>query len=120
MILADTSVWVDHFRRSNSRLIRYLEEGVVGCHDFVIGELACGNFKNRQETLNLLRELPRLLPAQHEEALEFVDSHRLCGKGIGWIDIHLLASARLNRAKLWTLDKRLETVAAALDVSTPR
>jgi len=120
MILADTSVWVDHFRRGNSRLIHCLEEGVVGCHDFVIGELACGTFKNKQETLTLLGELPRLAPAQHEEALEFVDAHRLYGKGIGWIDIHLLAAARLNRVKLWTLDKRLETVAAALDISASR
>jgi predicted nucleic acid-binding protein len=117
MILVDTSVWIDHFRRSNPTLVQYLAKGQVYGHEYVIGELACGNLKNRTEILALLRELPQALLAQNEEVLELLDSRRLFGKGVGWIDAHLLASALLNRAKLWTLDKKLASLALQLDIS---
>lgn len=117
MILVDTSVWVDHFRRKNERLIRLLEEGEVYCHEFVIGELTLGHLKNREEILTLLQALPQVSVAQHGEALAFVSLGRLFGKGIGWIDLHLLASARLGRAGLWTLDKKLAQIASDLGIS---
>ncbi len=117
MILVDTSVWIDHFRRGNSKLIHYLEEGLVFGHEFVIGELACGNLKNRKEILSLLHELPQALLVQNGEVLDLMEFQHLFGKGIGWIDVHLLASARLNQTRLWTLDKRLGAVAKELNVS---
>ncbi len=116
MILVDTSVWVDHFRRGNSKLSYFLEEGQVFGHEFVTGELACGNLKNRKEILALLRELPQSALAQNDEVLALIEMRRLFGKGIGWIDAHLLASARLAGANLWTLDKRLGSVAADLNL----
>lgn len=118
MILVDTSVWVDHLRRRNSELARRLEEGEVLCHEFIVGELACGSLKNRKEILSLLQELPRAVKACHEEVVTFIDSRRLFGRGIGWIDAHLLASALLSRARLWTLDKRLKSLASDLGISS--
>ncbi|HEX5034883.1 MAG TPA: type II toxin-antitoxin system VapC family toxin [bacterium] len=117
MILVDTSVWIDHFRRGNSRLVEYLGKGLVLGHEFVIGELACGNLKNRREILALLREIPQALAADSEEVLGLIETYRFFGKGIGWIDAHLLASARLSGAKLWTLDKKLASMAVQLEIS---
>lgn len=117
MILVDTSVWVEHFRHHHRDLAQRLEEGEVICHEFVIGELACGHLRNRKEILSLLRELPQAALAENEEVLTFLDSQCLFGKGIGWVDAHLLASARLSRAKLWTLDKRLEALASRMSIS---
>lgn len=114
MILVDTSVWVDHFRRKNSRLIRYLGEGNVLGHEFVVGELACGNLKNRREILTLLHDLPQAVSARNEEVLALIESGRFFGRGIGWIDAHILASARLSHAGLWTLDKRFASLASEL------
>src|SRR5262249_24560209 len=107
MILVDTSVWVDHLRRRNARLVGHLEDGEVLGHPFVRGEIACGYLKNRREILLLLSELPQAVAAGHEEVLEMLESRHLYGKGIGWADAHLVASARLSGARLWTLDKRL-------------
>ncbi|MEK6790901.1 MAG: type II toxin-antitoxin system VapC family toxin [Deltaproteobacteria bacterium] len=107
MVLVDTSVWVAHFRAGDSELERLLNHGQVICHPFVVGELACGNLKNRTEILSLLQALPTALVLDHDEVLRFVDTHRLMGRGLGYIDIHLLASAMLTNASLWTLDKRL-------------
>lgn len=98
-------------------LSRHLQDGEVFCHEFVIGELACGNLKNRGEVLSLLRELPLATVARNDEVLHLVESHRLFGKGIGWIDAHLLAATRLSHAKLWTLDKRLGSLASVMDIS---
>jgi predicted nucleic acid-binding protein len=109
-MLVDTSVWIDHFRRSDSALTGLLERGEVECHPFIIGELACGNLRRRSEILGLMRELPEVAVVDHDEALAFLDSHRLMGTGLGWIDIHLLASARLTSTLLWTRDRRLATV----------
>lgn len=108
MIVVDTSVWVEHLRQGSPRLRRLLEEGEVLCHPHVIGELACGTLTRRGEVLGLLRALPRATVASDEEAHRLVEAHGLHGRGIGWIDVHLVASALLSDAELWTLDRRLE------------
>jgi predicted nucleic acid-binding protein len=112
--LVDTSVWVDHFRQHNQTLAGLLERGEVRCHPFVIGELALGNLRARQSTLALLSQLPASGVVSHDEALEVVERHALSGRGIGWVDVHLLASALVERVPLWTLDRRLATVARQL------
>ena len=111
MILIDTSVWVEHLRSGMSSLEALLADGDVICHPFIIGELACGNLRNRKEILALLRELPMALRAEDDEVIDFIEHHKLMGKGLGYIDIHLLMSARLTKIPLWTLDKRLNDVA---------
>ena len=110
----DTSVWVDHLRRGNARLEALLGDGLVLVHPFVVGELALGRLKRRAEVLDLLGEMPRAEAASHDEALEFVDRHDLVGSGVGWVDVHLLVSAALTGASLWTLDRQLATAAARL------
>ena len=115
-MLVDTSVWVDHFRQGNAKLSEQLQAGQVWTHPFVIGELACGNLARRAEVLELIDALPLVPVADHEEVLAFVESRRLMGRGLGWIDVHLLASAVLASLPLWTSDKRLSAVARALDV----
>ena len=114
MILVDTSVWVDHFRRKDAALSALLEEGVVECHAFVIGELACGGLDRHADALALLQALPRLPVVDHDEALAVLGRHRLAGAGIGWIDVHLLASVLLARSRLWTRDRRLAGAARRL------
>lgn len=113
-MLVDTSVWVDHFRCGNGALIRLLNRGEVRSHPFVIGELSCGNLRSRKEILSLLAALPQAVVAGHQETLAFVEANRLMGRGIGWVDVHLLASARLMGIPLWTLDRRLNEVAGSL------
>ena len=108
MTLADTSVWVDHLRHGNDRLASLLDAGIVLCHPFVIGELACGNLAHRDRLLNLLHALPETPVAEHREVLELVRAQDLHGQGLGWIDMHLMASALLARCALWTLDRRLD------------
>jgi hypothetical protein len=117
MTLVDTSVWVDHFRRGQPALVRLLESDAVECHPFVIGELACGNLKNRAEIIELLRHLPQTAIAEHEDVLAMVERCGLMGAGIGWIDAHLLASAMIARTCIWTIDRRLHAVARKLGVS---
>ena len=114
MILVDTSVWVAHLRQGTIGLDGLLLEGRVVCHPFIVGELACGNLSNRSEILALLQELPRAIVAEHREVMNFIENYGLMGKGLGFIDLHLLASARLTGVPLWTLDKRLKSVAANL------
>jgi predicted nucleic acid-binding protein len=114
VILADTSVWVDHFRRGNARLRTLLGDSRILCHPFVIGELAVGHLRRRAVLLTLLADLPQTSPAAHEEVLAFVEAHALAGSGLGWIDVHLLCAAALERAQLWTLDRRLAGAAARL------
>ena len=111
MILVDTSVWVSHFREGNAGLATLLTNGEVVCHPFIIGELACGNLTNRTTILSLLKALPTTAVAEPEEILTFIENNHLMGRGLGYIDIHLLASALLARVSLWTLDKRLEQIA---------
>ncbi len=116
-MIVDTSVWVDHFRRGNRRLADSLDQGTVLIHPFVIGELACGNLRNRDEVLVLLASLPEAVIARHEEALHLIEARKLAGRGIGWVDAHLLASAFLSGAPLWTVDRRLQEVATSLGVA---
>ena len=115
-MLVDTSVWIDHLRRGNGRLASYLEDGEVESHPFIVGELACGSLKRRDEILSLLTSLPRVVEADHGEVLTLVDSKRLSGRGLGWVDVHLLASAIVSGTTLWTLDKRLAEQARKLAV----
>lgn len=117
MILADTSVWIDHLRNGNKRLSGFLNEGVVLCHPFIIGELACGNLKNRTEILDMLASLPTMPVAEHSEVLDFISRYKFQGKGIGWIDAHLLASTFLAKSRIWTLDESLLKIAKDLKVS---
>lgn len=111
MILADTSVWVDHLRRGNATLAALLEDGQVAVHPFVIGELACGQLRGRKRIIALLGGLPAIGSVSHEEALRLVEAHQLQGSGLGWIDVHLLAAAVLAGLRLWTLDRRLAAAA---------
>jgi hypothetical protein len=117
MVLVDTSVWVTHLRRGENALKALLEEGKVACHPYIIGELACGNLTNRAEILGLLQALPQATVAEHEEVLRFVDIHRLMGVGLGYVDVHLLASARLTLIPLWTEDARLHDAAEKLGIA---
>jgi predicted nucleic acid-binding protein len=120
VILVDTSVWVDHLRRSDADLAQALASGLVLCHPFVIGELACGNLRYRAMVLDALANLAVAPVATHDEAMLFAQRHALAGRGIGWVDVHLLASTALaGDARLWTRDKRLAAVAMELGVAHP-
>jgi predicted nucleic acid-binding protein len=118
VILADTSVWVAHFRSTEAALAELLDASLILAHPSVIGELALGNLGARDAVLTALLDLPAAVVATDSEVLEFIDRHALFGRGIGYIDAHLLAAARLTAgAKLWTLDKRLSRVADALGLA---
>ena len=117
MILVDTSVWIEHFRAGATGLRALLEDEQVLTHPFVIGELTCGNIRNRAEILGLLESLPQVRVADHQEVMAFVAGQRLYGRGIGWLDAHLLASTLLSKAALWTFDRPLAGVAAALGIA---
>jgi predicted nucleic acid-binding protein len=116
VVLVDTSVWVEHLRRRHTGLEALLFAGKVVCHRFVIGELACGFIKNREEIFSLLRVLPSAVEADHDEVMAFVERYRLMGKVLGLIDIHLMASALLSGTPLWTLDKSLRRESARLGI----
>jgi predicted nucleic acid-binding protein len=118
VIVADTSVWVEHLRGGNPTLADELEAGHVLAHPFVIGELACGNLKNRREVIDLLSRLPSVPMATHAETLGFLERCALMGRGIGFIDLHLLASTALaTPARLWTRDRRLAAIATDLHLA---
>ena len=117
MILLDTSVWVDHLRRGDALVVQILESGQAAAHAFVIGELACGNLKSRVRVIELLQALPQLAMATDDEVLYFIERHKLMGRGIGYVDAHLLAAAAIGRAPLWTRDKRLREIAVELGVA---
>lgn len=115
MILVDTSVWVDHLRRGDAHLVELLEGANVATHPFVIGEIGCGSLANRPIVLDLLRDLPMVTVADNDEVLAYIGRHRLFGKGIGYVDVHLLAAVALTEsAALWTRDKRLRAAAESL------
>jgi predicted nucleic acid-binding protein len=116
-VLVDTSVWIDHLRRGRPELRASLEADEVVCHPFVVGELACGTIKRRDEVLSLLTALPQATVADHAEVMHLIETHQLIGKGIGWIDAHLLASTRLDGETLWTLDGALKKAARIVGVS---
>ncbi|HPI92371.1 MAG TPA: VapC toxin family PIN domain ribonuclease [Deltaproteobacteria bacterium] len=117
MVLVDTSIWIDHFKKGNASLEKLLLDIKVVCHPFIIGELACGNLKNRKEILSLLHSLPMAPTLDHDEILYFIEVKKLMGIGIGLIDVHLLASAHLAHVPLWTIDKKLLNAADALGIS---
>ncbi len=117
MILVDSSVWVEHFRKGLRELEVLLNEGEVATHPFIIGELACGGLTNRSEILSLLQSLPTSTTIDLDEYLHFVSSHRIIGKGIGFVDIHILASAYIDSNFLWTLDKKLHALAIKMKLS---
>ncbi len=116
MVLVDTSVWINHLRNKDSHLENLLFDGAVICHPHIIGELACGNMKNRQEIISLFQTLPQTPFVDFQEFLYFIDQNQLHGKGIGFVDIHLLASAKLGQVLLWTADKRLKNASIDLNV----
>jgi predicted nucleic acid-binding protein len=120
VILIDTSVWIDHLRAGEPELAGCLEAGLVLMHPFVAGELACGNLRNREEVLGLLDRLPRAPVATDAEVRLFIEQHALMGGGLGYVDMHLLASAALaSPARFWTKDRRL-AAAASVALGEPR
>lgn len=119
MILVDTSVWIDHLRQGDAILADLLQQARVLSHPFVIGELATGNLRQRDTILRSLHGLPQAVVARDAEVLDLIERNTLFGGGLGYIDVHLLASARLSAARLFTRDKRLHTAAADLAVAMP-
>jgi predicted nucleic acid-binding protein len=117
LVLVDTSIWVGHLTKGSAPLRELLERGEVLCHPLVIGALACGNIANRTEILALLRELPQARVAEHDEVLDFIEARQLAGRGLGLIDVHLLAASVLSRVPLWTADKQLHGAATTLGVA---
>ena len=118
MILVDTSVWIDHLRRSDAILTDLLQTGQVLAHPFIIGELALGSLKNRAQILGALANLKQPSLPSHAEVLLFIERNRLHGRGIGYVDAHLLAAVKLTQAaRLWTRDKRLQAIAAELELA---
>ena len=116
MILVDTSVWVEYFRKGYAQLQSLLQEAEVASHPMIIGELACGLLHPRQEILSMLDTLPQITVAEHSEVLQLIDKKHLMGSGIGYVDAHLLASAILSNTPLWTQDNHLKKAAAALKI----
>jgi len=121
VILVDTSVWIDFLRNGDDQLADLLNRSAVLGHPCVTGELALGNLRNRDEILTLLRDLPQAVVAEHDEAFHLINDRRLHGHGIGYVDAHLLAAARLTPdARLWTRDRRLAALAKRLDIGYER
>jgi len=114
MVLVDTSVWVSHLRDGNAELASLLNDGRVLCHPLIVGELACGNLKDRAVILSFLQLLPMSIEAEHDEVLSFIENNRLMGKGMGYVDVHLITSAVLTGVPIWTLDKKLGQTADSL------
>ena len=115
-VLVDTSVWIKHLRESDKNLVRLLEQGLVVCHPFIIGELACGGIKNRHEIFNLLNDLPSSDVLDHHDIMEFIEHRKIMNKGIGYVDVHLLGSALVSESPLWTFDKALRKIANQLSI----
>ncbi len=116
MVLVDTSIWISHLREGNNELAALLNDGEVVCHPFIVGEIACGNLKNRTTILSLLQALPMALVGEHKEVLSFIEDNDLMGKGLGYVDVHLLVSAALTGVSVWTLDKRLRQASGLLNL----
>ncbi|MEK7390506.1 MAG: PIN domain-containing protein [Elusimicrobiota bacterium] len=117
MILVDTSIWIDHLRRGDSALAARLSGGEVLTHPLIIEELACGRLLHRIEILGLLEELPTAPVASHTEVLGLISGEGLGGSGIGAVDAHLLASARLANVMIWSRDKALARAAKRLGIA---
>jgi predicted nucleic acid-binding protein len=116
MILADTSVWIEHFRKDGPSLRKLLVQGLALMHPAVRGELACGCLEMRPRTLRYLALLPRAKTVTDAEVMQFIEDHTLWGLGIGWVDAHLMASSLLSHCALWTLDRRLKHAAGLAKV----
>ena len=117
-VLVDTSIWINHLRDSDEQLVKLLKQNRVLMHPMIRGELACGYLHHREPFLSLLKDLPQSVEATHDEALYCLESNNLMGKGIGFIDLHLLASAFLmNDVLLWTGDRRLHKLAVSLNIN---
>ncbi len=117
MVLVDTSVWINHLRQGDSKLVELLDANQVLIHPLVIGELACGNLENREEILEELLQLPMIKTASDAEVLSFIEHKRLMGRGVGFIDCHLLASVFIEQGVgLVTRDKNLQKASAELSV----
>jgi predicted nucleic acid-binding protein len=118
MVLVDTSIWIDHFRSGSQQLVDLLNDTQVLVHPMIVGELACGNLRNRDEILNHLTRLPHVNAATDTEVLFFIEQQKLMGKGIGYVDANLLASVSISQpAKIWTRDKRLDEMAEILNLN---
>jgi predicted nucleic acid-binding protein len=115
-ILVDTSVWIKHLKEGDKNLVPLLEQGLVTCHPFIIGELACGGIKNRHDIISLLNDLPSTDILDHYDIMEFIEYRKIMNKGIGYVDVHLLASALVSETPLWTFDKALKKVANQLSI----
>ena len=114
MTIVDTSVWIDHLRHGDDELSTLLDEGMVLIHPYVLGEIACGSLAQRETVLGHLRHLPEAPLATESEVHHLLERHRLQGRGLGWIDLHLLASARLAAVPLVTRDRALREAAQSL------
>jgi predicted nucleic acid-binding protein len=119
VILVDTSVWIDHFRRFNQSLYDLLIEGKILSHPFIVGELACGYLPDRAEILSLMQNLPAAEISEHDVVLTLVERKHLLGTGIGWIDAHLLASSMVMGCGLWSIDKPLAKAALKMGIAAP-
>jgi|SRR5579863_5266557 len=117
MVLADSSIWIDHFRSANPHFVDLLKINSVAIHPVIVGELACGNLAKRATVLKLLRSLSQVSSATEDEVILFIDRHHLSGKGLGYVDAHLLAAAAIALTPIWTFDKRLASVAAGLGLA---
>ncbi|MFC1884285.1 type II toxin-antitoxin system VapC family toxin [Thermodesulfobacteriota bacterium] len=116
LILVDTSVWIRHLRESEINLIHLLEQGLVACHPFIVGEIACGGIKNRKEIIDLLNDLPSTDILDHQDIMEFIEYRKIMNKGLGYVDVHLLGSALVSETSLWTFDKALRKIANQLSI----
>ena len=119
MILIDTSVWIDHLRQRDDHLVITLLAGHVLIHPWVIGDIACSSLKDREQVLDLLRSLPLCSVALEDEVLLFIEQNKLMARGIGYVNVHLLASTKLSGATLWTRDKRLLIIAKEMNIAYP-
>ncbi len=119
MILVDTSIWIDHFRVAGGPLTSLLQTDLVCTHACIIGELACGNLDKREALLEMLQALPRVTAATDDEVLYFIGRHKIMGRGIGYIDAHLLAATAIHSAMILTRDKRLQEIAEELGLAYP-
>ena len=117
MILVDTSIWIDHLHHSDEDLKELLLSSQVCIHPYILGELSCGNISNRKEILSLLRALPTIDTVLDEEVFTLIERNKLYGKGLGFIDVHLLASALIHNVLIWTRDKSLEREVKELGIN---
>jgi len=116
-VLADTSIWIDFLHEGDRDMAELLGRNAIDMHPCVLGELACGNLGNRKAFFEGAAHLPQALAARDEEVLAFLESHRLYGLGLGWVDAHILASALISGDRLWTRDKALGKAAEKLGIA---